>query len=103
MAKVYQDTKDLTFTSMAQYRLHIQGYIDLSWSDRLGGLTITSTFDENKKPLTLLEGRVEDQSQLVGIINSIYEMHLSLISVELIKTLSSKTEISSNIDQINKI
>jgi len=35
-------------------------------------------------PVTKLCGKVQDQAELLGVLNSIYEMHLPLISLELI-------------------
>ena len=55
----------------------------MTWSDRLGGLAITSREDaEFGGPVTTLEGRVLDQAALLGILNTIYEHRLPLISVE---------------------
>jgi len=79
--------KALSFVSKAKYKLCIQGYIDPSWSERLGGLLITTSFSDDGKPMTTLEGILSDQSELIGILNSIYEMHLPLISVSFVKAL----------------
>ncbi len=87
MVKVYQSSKDLSFTSRAQYIFRIQGYIDSSWSDRLGGLAISPGFNDDNKPITTLEGCLADQSELIGILNSIYAMHMPLLSVTFVKTL----------------
>ncbi len=85
MATLHQSSPGLSFASKAHYKMCVQGYIDSSWSDRMGGLTITSSFEENNKPITTLEGVISDQSELVGIINSIYEMHLPLLSVTFVE------------------
>lgn len=80
-----QGTHDhLTFTSQGKYSIEIKGYIDPSWTDRLGGLTITSGFDPKGRPITSLNGIVTDQSELIGILNNLYNMHLPLLSVSFI-------------------
>ena len=74
---------DLKFTSPATYRIFIKGFLDESWSDRLNGMTIDPlNTDAGALPVTKLCGKVQDQAELLGVLNSIYEMHLPLISLE---------------------
>jgi hypothetical protein len=40
--------------------------------------------DAGALPLTKLCGQVQDQAELLGVLNSIYEMHLPLVTVELL-------------------
>ncbi len=62
----------------------MQGHVDDSWSDRLGGLTITRAYTANKEPMTILIGGLLDQTALSGVLNAIYNQHLSVFSVELL-------------------
>jgi hypothetical protein len=76
---------DLKFTSPATYQIFIKGFLDESWSDRLNGMTIDHlNTDAGALPLTKLCGQVQDQAELLGVLNSIYEMHLPLVTVELL-------------------
>ena len=76
---------DLKFTSPATYRIFIKGFLDESWSDRLNGMTIDHlNTDAGALPVTKLCGKVQDQAELLGVLNSIYEMHLPLVTLELI-------------------
>jgi len=75
---------DLKFTSLAAYQIFIKGFLDESWSDRLNGMTIGHLNSDAGLPVTKLCGKVQDQAELLGVLNSIYEMHLPLISLELI-------------------
>jgi hypothetical protein len=59
------------------YHIRIQGQIDESWSDWLGGLAITPQPDGE----TLLAGPVVDQAALHGILDRLYAMNLSILSV----------------------
>lgn len=55
----------------------------MAWSERLGGFVITSNEDtEYGSAVTTLEGSVIDQAALLGILNTLYELRLPLISVE---------------------
>jgi hypothetical protein len=72
------------FDAPADYRIRVQGHVDDSWSDRLGGMTITRAYTANKEPMTILIGGLLDQAALSGVLNAIYNQHLSVISVELL-------------------
>ena len=65
-------------------RIRIEGALDPSWSDRLGGLAITSSGRFDTKTTTVLEGDLRDQAALLGVLNALYEMHLPLESLETI-------------------
>ncbi len=59
------------------YEIRIMGHLDPSWSDWLGGLAIApQTGDE-----TLLTGLIVDQAALHGILDKLYAMNLSILSV----------------------
>jgi hypothetical protein len=65
----------------AAYRIAVEGALDEKWSGRLGGMQITTTPRGNQKPVTTLCGAVQDQAALMGVLNSLYELHLSILSV----------------------
>lgn len=84
-----QSWKDLKFEAPATYRIQIQGHLDDSWSDRLGGMVITRAYTQDSQPMSILTGSLLDQAALVGIMNAIYGLHLSVFSVELIDEVKS--------------
>jgi hypothetical protein len=73
--------KGLRLDTPATYRISVQGYLDESWSDRLGGVTITPS-KADEAPVTTLSGRLLDQAALFGVLNALYDLHLPLLSVE---------------------
>ena len=75
---------ELKFSSPASYRICIKGYLDESWSGRLIGMTIDNEVRSKETPIVALSGQVRDQSELLGVLNSLYEMHLPLVSIELV-------------------
>ena len=81
---------DLKFSSPANYRICVKGYLDDSWSDRLVGMTIDNQVPSSESPVAALSGQVRDQTELLGLLNSIYEMHLPLVSIELVNGESDK-------------
>ena len=78
-----EDRKRYPFDRPGNYRIRVLGLLDESWSDRLGGLRITACSPKAQKgPITELVGQVRDQAKLAGVLNSLYELHLTLLSVE---------------------
>jgi hypothetical protein len=75
---------ELTFSSPVHYRICVKGFLDESWSERFGGMRISNQISGSVSPMAELVGEVIDQTELVGVLNSLYEMHLPLVSVEII-------------------
>jgi hypothetical protein len=59
------------------YEIHIMGHLDESWSDWLEGLEVKLL--ENGE--MILCGRIGDQASLMGILNKLYGLNLTLLSV----------------------
>jgi hypothetical protein len=73
--------------SPASYRIHVRGHLDSSWSDRLAGMSITTTGGKNTEQITLFEGQLMDQAALTGVINTLNDLGLPLLVVECIDPL----------------
>ena len=73
--------KPIPFDSPAAYQISVQGRIDTNWSDRLGGMSIFQTTEGAAPSITTLEGELKDQAALAGVLNTLYELHLPIISV----------------------
>jgi hypothetical protein len=76
--------KGLKFENSATYRIQVQGHLDDSWSDRLGGMLITRAFTKDNQPMSILIGSVRDQAAFSGVMNALYGLHHSVFSVDLI-------------------
>ena len=74
--------KNFSFNRPGNYRIRVQGFLDKKWSERLGGLRITTSKTGDQKSVTVLQGRVSDQAELAGVLSTIYQRHLTLLSVE---------------------
>ena len=78
-------SKTYAFDRPGSYRIRVLGILDESFSERLGGLRIRQCSPkDNVEPVTELVGRVRDQAELAGLLNRLYELHLTLRSVEYI-------------------
>ena len=69
-------------TPRRSYRIRVEGSLDPSWSDRLGGLAITTSGQFGVKTTTVLEGELADQSALMGVLNTLHELHLPVEALE---------------------
>ena len=77
--------KNMKFDGPAPYRIRVQGHLDDSWSNRLGGMVITRAYTDNKQPMTILIGELNEQTALSGVMNALYNEHLSVYTVELLE------------------
>ena len=55
-------------------------------SDLLGGMTISPDTVEVDHPVTTLYGELGDQAALAGVLNMLYELHLTVILVKRLET-----------------
>jgi hypothetical protein len=66
----------------ANYRIEVEGEVPESWSDRLAGMRITTRQRADQSTVTTLIGGVKDQAELSGVLNTLYGLHLPILSVE---------------------
>jgi hypothetical protein len=59
------------------FEIHVKGHLDDSWSDWLEGLEV-KLLDNGEM---ILCGYVGDQAALMGILNKLYGLNLTLLSV----------------------
>jgi hypothetical protein len=69
------------FSGRGTYQIVVQGHLDEQSSYWFEGLTFTTGFDEGGAPITTLAGRFVDQAALYGVLATIRDMNLTLISV----------------------
>ena len=50
----------------------------------MGGMTITYGNGEREKPVTTLVGSLADRSALLGVLNTLHDLNLTLLSVEVV-------------------
>lgn len=72
----------LAFDSPARYQIRVQGRINQNWSDRLEGMAISLDAPGEEPAICTLEGELLDQAALIGVVNTLYELHLPVLSVK---------------------
>jgi hypothetical protein len=73
---------NVTMHKPAIYRIRIRGHLAAGMSDQISGMQITEVSGENGKVETILVGRLVDQAALSGVLNSLYELHLPVLSAD---------------------
>ncbi len=76
--------------SEALYEIRVKGHLDPSWSDWLGELTITP----QPRGETLLTGSIVDQAALHGILDKLYAMNLTILSVVQVRNESEEQKLT---------
>jgi len=66
------------------YQIEVTGQLDASWSDWFAGLTVTPPGEAG--PYTTITGQV-DQATLRGIVNRLWDLNLTLISVRQVPSI----------------
>ena len=77
-----QSEVPLSFNHGARYRIRVQGRVPARWLDRLAGMAVSVAIPDAGQPVTTLVGEVGDQAAVMGVLNTLYELRLALISVE---------------------
>ena len=70
----------LTLDRPATYQIKVPGEPDENWADWAGEMKITVASDDDKLPITVLTGTV-DQAALHGLLRRLYSLGIPLISV----------------------
>jgi hypothetical protein len=83
------NTENATFNKIsvdqpAVYIVRVMGKLNKCWSERLSGTTILSynTVQKDGMNVTKLTGKLQDQTVLAGVLNTLYNLRLPLLSVE---------------------
>ncbi len=71
----------MTSECKSVYQIRVQGRLHEHWSSWFNGLAITSVPAPNGTPITTMVCAVVDQSALHGILETILNLNLPLISV----------------------
>ena len=70
------------FSTPGNYRIEVRGHLQPGWSNRFGSLQVITPLQKPDVAITSLQGIVHDQAELAGILNTLYELHMPLLSVQ---------------------
>jgi len=66
----------------AVYLIQVGGRLDSKWSASMGGMNITAARSGANDIVTTLIGELQDQAALAGVLNTIYDLHMPVLSVK---------------------
>ncbi len=78
-------TEKFKFSKPAIYQIKVIGNMDKSWFSRLSDMQISLDKNYGEKNEYHLIGKLKDQAELLGILNTLFELHLVLKSVKILK------------------
>lgn len=67
---------------IATYQISVHGKLDASWADWIGVVRVTHQIGDDGSSVTTLIGKVPDQAALRGLIERIWDLNLTLLSVQ---------------------
>jgi len=82
-----EGNKKIIFKKAEIYRIVVRGMIGKSWSPRLSNMQITSKKNSKEETFTSLVGKVNDQTALSSVLLTLYEMHMTVISVKMLSDI----------------
>ena len=83
MISMTTDPKRFPFQRPGTYRIRVIGEFDQTWSDRLGNFSILPNRNHDKEDsVTELLGQVRDQAELSGVLETLYDLHMTILLVE---------------------
>ena len=75
---------DITRDSPATYQIVIKGYLEQSWSNRVGDISIRVQSRPGEPEVTVITGEFQDQAALAGALTQLYDLGFPLLSVEVV-------------------
>jgi len=74
--------ENLDFTTPKKFKIDVKGKLSEDLSDIFGGLSISHK-DDHHVTISYLEGEIIDQAELIGILNTLFNMRYPIINVRI--------------------
>ena len=77
-----RDHENNDFATSNHFKIAVKGKIDKSLSEIIGGMSIS--YDTiNSNTISCLEGEFVDQAELIGILNTLYNLQFPIVNVSM--------------------
>ena len=70
------------FTGPAIYCIKVQGVIDVRFIGYFGDMVISTEKKAGDRIAGILTGKIKDQSELLGVLNALHNLHLPIVSMQ---------------------
>jgi hypothetical protein len=68
-------------TAQARYQVRVEGWVAERWDNWFGEMTVARGHREDGTPVTTVSGTIADQAALRGLLNQLWDLNLTLLSV----------------------
>jgi hypothetical protein len=75
------------FTKPAVYKIKVLGELNKKFSGKLSGMQVFINRESDGKTISVLVGQINDQAALSGILNALYEMQFTILSLNVMEDL----------------
>ena len=76
--------QDISFSKAATYKIVLLGEIDKDRVQNQWDLEVNVIKEDDGKFISTLVGKISDQAVLSGILNMLYDMHITILSVNIL-------------------
>ena len=76
------------FTLPATYCIKVKGVIDERYAGYFGDMVISTKRNTKGRISSILTGKLKDQSELMGVMNALYSLHLPIVSIKTLDKIS---------------
>ena len=73
---------EIKFNEPAYYKITVQGKLTDTITNILGNMKISTEKESGGTTITVLKGKIKDQAELSGIIDTLYSWRYPIIKVE---------------------
>lgn len=82
----------IRYSGQADYQIKVAGIVNQGLSDSFGGMEVFCRKETGDMPVTTIRGRVKDQAELAGIINTLHERRYPILVVKCLDVLIDEVE-----------
>lgn len=79
---MFQTQTESRSTKSRCYQIQVEGKIDPGWLDWFNGMQVSSRTEKGGRDKTILTGEVNDQVALRGLLNRLWDLNLSICSIQ---------------------
>lgn len=72
--------ENIEYLNSSNFKIEVEGELDENLSENFGSLSISHKTNGDNT-ISCLKGEIIDQAELIGILNTLYNMRFSIISV----------------------
>ena len=77
---------EFSFQKSAIYKIKVEGVLKENWIEKFQGLKISIERSLSGKSISVLTGKINDQSALSGLLNMLYDYNLTILSVNMLNS-----------------